>query len=192
MSWFTAWYDLLQAAVESRWSWFADILDLNLAVGSCSVVSTSTFVVLLGIFRSQLGTYRYNNDLTVSLTHCCAAVSVISRYLWDLQSKQQPWLIPNMCNTSDLLQRFLKWLGFLLGKVFWSITTTDSVALIDLLHSDGHRLPRAGLTVHQVRLAANAYMLPSVTDRQLTSLTSHRPCEAELGFPMQSVTPRDL
>lgn len=71
------------------------------------------------------------------------------------------------------------------------ITTVESVALTDLLHSDGHELPRAGLAAHQVRLAGKAYMLPSVTDRQLASLTSHRPCEAELGLSMQSVTPTD-
>lgn len=46
------------------------------------------------------------------------------------------------------------------------ITTADSVALTDLLPSDGHEPPRAGLTARQVRLAGEAYMLPSVTGRQ--------------------------
>lgn len=47
------------------------------------------------------------------------------------------------------------------------ITTADSVALTDLLHSDGHEQPRAGLTARQARLDGKAYMLPSVSDRQL-------------------------
>lgn len=75
-------------------------------------------------------------------------------------------------------------------ETYSEITTTDSVARTDLLHSDGHELPRAGLTARQARLAGKAYMLPSVTDRQLASLTSHMPREAELGLPVQSVTQR--
>lgn len=70
------------------------------------------------------------------------------------------------------------------------ITTTDSVALTDPLPSDGHEPPTAGLTARQVRLAGKAYMLPSVTGRQLASLTSLRPREAQLGLPLQSVTQR--
>lgn len=86
----------------------------------------------------------------------------------------------------------------ILGVIGWSkpaceITTTDSVALTDLLPSDGHEPPTAGLTARQVRLAGEAYMLPSVTGRQLASLTSLRPREAQLGSPqlgspLQSVT----
>lgn len=47
------------------------------------------------------------------------------------------------------------------------ISNVDSVALTDLLHLDGHKVPRAGLTARQVRLAGKADMLPSVTDRKL-------------------------